>query len=59
MTGKTYPETAEIAFTQNLARRKSVRDEVRLVKDRDGKWRWFFGRDRAFVEEQIATFGGQ
>jgi probable HAF family extracellular repeat protein len=29
------------------------------VKDAKGNWRWFFGRDRAFVEAQIARFGGQ
>ena len=24
-----------------------------------GNWGWFFGRDRAFVEEQIARFSGE
>jgi hypothetical protein len=30
---------------------------VRLVKDPFGNWSWFFGRDRAFVEEQIIRYG--
>ena len=29
---------------------------MRLVKDGRGNWSWFFGRDRAFVEEQIARY---
>ena len=37
---------------------RTMRGEVRLVKDYQGNWRWFFGRDRAFVEEQIARFAG-
>lgn len=57
VTGTTYPETAEIAFRQELADGTLLRDEVRLVKDQWGNWRWFFGRDRAFVEEQIARHG--
>lgn len=58
VTGTTYPNTAEIAYEQPLADGAVVRDVVRLVKDDQGQWRWFFGRDRAFVEEQIARFAG-
>jgi hypothetical protein len=57
VTGKTYPETAEVATRQQRADGTVVRDEVRLVKDQFGNWSWFFGRDRAFVEEQIARYG--
>jgi hypothetical protein len=57
VNGKTYPVTAEVALRQHLADGAVVRDEVRLVKDGAGVWRWFFGRDRDFVEEQIARFG--
>lgn len=57
VTGKTYPEAAEVAFRQQLWDGTIVRDEVRLAKDPFGNWGWFFGRDRAFVEEQIARFG--
>jgi probable HAF family extracellular repeat protein len=56
VNGKTYPDAAEVAYTQQLADGTVVRDEVRLVKDFEGNWGWFFGRDRAFVEEQIARF---
>ena len=51
------PETAEVALRQQLSDGTVVRDEVRLVKDPFGNWSWFFGRDRAFVEEQIARYG--
>jgi hypothetical protein len=57
VTGTTYPETAEVALRQQPADGTELRDEVRLVKDPFGNWSWFFGRDRAFVEEQIARYG--
>jgi hypothetical protein len=56
VTGQTYPETAEVALRQQLSDGTVIRDEVRLVKDPLGNWSWFFGRDRAFVEEQIARY---
>jgi hypothetical protein len=56
VTGETYPNTAEIAYEQPLGDGSVVRDVVRLVQDDQGLWRWFFGRDRPFVEEQIARF---
>ena len=40
-----------------MANGSAIRDEVRLVKDHAGTWSWFFGRDRAFVEEQSARYG--
>jgi hypothetical protein len=57
VTGTTYPETAEVALRQQLTDGTVVRDEIRLVKDPFGNWSWFFGRDRAFVEEQIGRYG--
>jgi hypothetical protein len=57
VTGTTYPEAAEVALRQQLADGTVVRDEVRLVKDPFGNWSWFFGRDRMFVQEQIARHG--
>lgn len=57
VTGQTYPNTAEFAYRQTLADGTTIRDEVRLVKSDNGVWRWFFGRDRDFVEEQIAQYG--
>jgi hypothetical protein len=46
-----------VALRQQLSDGTVIRDEVRLVKDPLGNWSWFFGRDRAFVEEQIARYG--
>jgi hypothetical protein len=57
VTGQTFPETADVATRQRLFDGTVIRDEVRLVKDEHGNWSWFFGRDRAFVEEQIARYG--
>lgn len=57
VTGKTYPETAEVALRQQLPDGTIVRDEVRLVQDQFGNWSWFFGRDRGFVDEVIARYG--
>ena len=34
-------------------------DSMRLMTDGTGAWRWFCGRDRDFVNEQIARFVGQ
>ena len=56
MTGVTYPETAEVTYWQRFATGPAVREAVRLVRDDAGAWRWFFGRDRAFVDEQIARY---
>lgn len=59
VTGVTYPYTAEVSFTQEFwdgGARNVLQDVVRLVQDRYGTWRWFFGRSREFVEEQIARY---
>lgn len=56
VTGKTYPNTATVSFRQPFADGSVVDDVVRLVQDDRGEWRWFFGRDRAFVDAQIARF---
>lgn len=53
VTGVTYPETAEVAFTQPFANGDTVEDVVRLVED-NGSWYWFFGRSREFVNAQIS-----
>jgi hypothetical protein len=58
ITGKAYLETADVAYRQRFAGGTEERDEAHLVKDWNGNWSWFFGRDRAFVEEQIARFDG-
>lgn len=56
VTGQTYPYTAEVTFTQPFADGTVVEDVVRLVQDHKGEWRWFFGRSREFVNEQIARY---
>ncbi len=56
VTGITYPGTAVVAFEQPFADGSVRSDTVRLVQDDTGEWRWFFGRDRAFVDEQIARY---
>jgi predicted metalloprotease len=56
VTGQTYPYTAEVFFTQPFADGTVVEDVVRLVQDQNGEWRWFFGRSREFVDEQIAKY---
>jgi hypothetical protein len=55
VTGVTYPNTAEVSYTQDFADGTVVEDVVRLVYDM-GAWKWFFGRDRAWVDEQIRRY---
>src|SRR5699024_5746374 len=52
----TYPYTAEVSFTQPFADGSVATDVVRLVQDHNGEWRWFFGRSREFVDQQIARY---
>lgn len=56
VTGVSYANTAEVSFTQSFADGSTAEDVVRLV-EQDDEWRWFFGRTRAFVDEQIALAG--
>jgi hypothetical protein len=56
VTGETYPNTATVTFQQPFADGTVAEDVVRLVQDDSGEWRWFFGRDRAFVDAQIARY---
>ena len=59
VTGVTYPNTAEVSFTQIFwdgGANTVVNDVVRLVQDRNGVWRWFFGRSREFVDIIIAQY---
>ena len=56
VTGKTYPNTATVSFEQPFADGSVANDVVRLVQDENGEWRWFFGRSREFVDEQIALY---
>ena len=54
VTGKIYPGTAEVAFLQHFSSGPDSDDVVRLVVE-SGEWRWFFGRSRDFIDEQIAA----
>jgi hypothetical protein len=56
VTGQTYPYTAEVSYEQPFADGSVDQDVVRLVLDHNGEWRWFFGRSREFVNEQIARY---
>lgn len=56
VTGKTYANTAEVAFQQPFANGGMVTEVVRLVES-GGNWRWFFGRSPEFVNEQIVKYG--
>lgn len=51
VTGRTYPNTAEIAYSQVFDNGTTVNDVVRLVRAEDGMWRWFFGRSPEFVQQ--------
>ncbi len=58
VTGRTYPQTAEVSYTQTFADGTSVSEVVRLVPAADGTWRWFFGRSPEFIQ-QMAEESGQ
>lgn len=55
VTGKTYSNVAEVSYTQAFANGSVTNDFVRLHWD-NGQWNWFFGRDRAWVEQQNLRF---
>jgi hypothetical protein len=59
VTGKTYPDAAQVAMRHYLSDGTTRRVTVPLVKDQYGTWGWFFGRDRAFVEAQIERYQPQ
>ena len=56
VTGMTYRDVAEVTMRLQFRGQDSQREAVRLARDAAGDWRWFFGRDRAFVEAQIARY---
>lgn len=55
VNGVTYTNVAEVSYTQQFGDGSVVNDVVRLVFA-NGQWNWFFGRDRAWVEEQNLRF---
>ena len=58
VTDKIYPSAAEVTYRQRFADGQETEGVTHLVRDH-GVWRWFFGHNRAFVEEQIARASGQ
>jgi predicted metalloprotease len=56
VTGDTYQGAAEVSFRQPFEDGTVADDVGRLVPDAEGRWRWFFGRSREFVNEQIARY---
>src|SRR5204863_9876471 len=59
VTGKVYPYTAEVSYSQYFyddGGGTVESDVVRLVRDQAGEWRWLFGRSRDFGHEQIALY---
>lgn len=55
VTGETYSNVAEVSYTQEFTNADTVNDVVRLVFH-EGSWRWWFGRDAAWLEEQKLRF---
>jgi hypothetical protein len=58
VNGVTYRDVSEVSFVQGFDNAATVEDVVRLAWA-DGEWRWFFGRDRAWVDEQIETYNAR
>lgn len=56
VNGRLYPDAAEVATKQTLVDGTEIWDAVRLVKDANGNWCWFFGRTRQFVVDQLNRF---
>ena len=59
VTGTTYDDAVTVRFVQPYTVAgvtDDVAGEVHLVPF-DGKWGWFFGASRSFVDEQIALYG--
>ncbi len=58
VNGVIYRDVADVSFTQEFEYAPRIADVVRLAEV-DGVWHWFFGRDRAWVEEQVAHYNDQ
>lgn len=58
VNGVSYRDVAEVSFVQEFDNAPAIEDVVRLAFA-EGQWRWFFGRDSAWVEEQIAFYNDQ
>ncbi len=60
VTGKAYPNAAQVTysipFVDVNGQQTTLTSEMYLVPDEQGQWRWFFGRDRAYVAEVMGRF---
>ncbi len=56
VSGAAYERTAVVSFAQAFADGSVYDDVIRLVQDDQGTWCWFFGRDAAFVNDQIDRY---
>lgn len=59
VTGETYEDAATISYVQPYwvdGAQSDITGAIHLVPA-GGEWGWFFGADRAFVEEQVALYG--
>jgi hypothetical protein len=56
VTGQIYWNTAIVLYEQRFADGSVDRSQVHLVKSDQGEWGWFFGRSRAWVNDQIAKY---
>lgn len=55
VSGVNYPGVAEVSYTQAFGDGSVDNDIVRLAPH-SGAWKWFFGRSREFVDEQIYLY---
>jgi hypothetical protein len=58
VNGVTYNGVAEVSFTQSFDNAPPIADVVRLAFP-GGDWRWFFGRDRGWVDHQIDIYNAR
>jgi hypothetical protein len=60
VTGERYQSgTVQVDYRQPFADGSMEEGRVYLAKDEEGRWRWFFGQDRAFIDELIAKYDQQ
>lgn len=58
VTGESYRNTAKVSYWQlDPNHGNGGYGDVMHLVEHDGAWRWFFGRSREFIEEQIRLYG--
>ncbi len=60
VTETTYPDAAEVLYSLPFVDpdngQESIRESQMYLVPFEGEWRWFFGRDRAYLAEVIGRF---